>query len=102
MTAPNLTYMTIGATGTQVTAGATTARVAIPNDASGTRARYVRLLASGNCYVRPGDLNVIATVNDFYLNPNEGVILNVLGQTHIAYLQDGAPRTLNITPLEVG
>lgn len=99
---PEFSFMTIGATGIQVTAGAASASVAIPNDASGTRARYVRVLSNGNCYIRPGQSGVTATVNDFYLNPNEGVVLNVLGCTHIAYLQDGASRTINITPLEVG
>ena len=102
MTSPNISCFSLSAPGVQVTAGAASANVAIPNDASGVRARYVRILANGNCYIRPGQSAVVATVNDFYLNPNEGVVLNVLGHTHIAYLQDGASRTINMSPLEVG
>lgn len=102
MTTPNITYFSVGATGVQVTTGAASANVAIPNDTSGSRARYVRILADGNAYIRPGSSAVVATVNDFYLNPNEGVVLNVLGHTHIAYLQQTVGARINITPLEVG
>jgi hypothetical protein len=99
---PDLDYLTFSATGVQVTASASSQSVAIPNDASGVPARYVRILASGNAYVKPGRTGVTATVNDFFLNPNEGVVLNVLGQTHIAYLQESNAPKINITPLEVG
>jgi hypothetical protein len=36
------------------------------------------------------------------VTPNEQVILNVQGFTHIAYLQDTASAKINITPIEVG
>ena len=36
------------------------------------------------------------------MTPNEQVILNVQGFTHIAYLQDTASAKINITPIEVG
>lgn len=91
---------TISATGAQVTAGASSAVVAIPNDAQGSRARVVRLQSTGNVYVRPGFNGTTCTVNDALLGPNEGLVLNVKPFTHIAYLQETASAKINITPVE--
>lgn len=92
--------LSINATGAQVTAGASSAVVAIPNDAQGGRARVVRLQSTGNAYVRPGFSGTTCTVNDALLGPNESLVLNVKGFTHVAYLQETASAKINITPVE--
>lgn len=93
--------LTVAASGVQVTAGASSAVVAIPNDAQGVRARRVRLLATGTLYVRPGFSGTTCTASDILLGPNEAVVLEVKAFTHIAYLQEAAAPKLNITPIEV-
>lgn len=90
----------IGATGTQVTTGGASTRTAIPNDSNGTLARWVRVQALANCYVKPGDGTVTATVNDMLLSPNEAVILDVRGCSNIASIQETAAAKYNITPLD--
>lgn len=94
---------TVSATGTQVTSGAATANAAIPNDASGGRAKRVRVtvaIAAGFAYIRPGASGVTATVNDLPVNFGAPVDLNVGGMTHIAYIEGSTACKLNITPLE--
>lgn len=91
----------VTANGVQVTTGAASATTAIPNDSGGNRARYVRLqVLSGNCYVLPGSSATVATTGSMLLNPNEDIILDVTGCTHIAAIQGAAAEKFNITPLE--
>lgn len=97
----NFEYVTIAATGIQVTTGAASAVTAIPNNSNGTKPKYVRLQAfSAPCYVRPGLAATVATVNDAVLSPNEALVLNVSGFSHIAAIQGAAAEKFNITPLE--
>ena len=84
--------VTINATGVQVTSGAGSAVVAIPNAADGNRARFVHIQATGNAYIRPGTSGTTCTANDLLLSPNMFVRLNVQGFTHIAYIQETARR----------
>ena len=92
--------LSVAAAGTQVTTGAASGTQAIPNDSGGNRARWVRLLALGNCYVRPCLAGGVATTADMLLSPNESVILDVRAFTHIAHIQNAAAEKFNITPLE--
>jgi hypothetical protein len=94
--------LTVNATGTQVTSGAASAVAAIPNAADGNRARFVRIQAKANAYIRPGTSGTTATANDMLITGNEQVFLNVQSFTHIAYLQETAATIINITPLEAG
>ena len=94
--------LVVNATGTQVTSGGSSAVVAIPNAADGNRARFVRVQSTGNAYVRPGTSGTTCTVNDILLSPNESLLLNVQGFTHIAYLQETSAAKINVTPLEAG
>ena len=94
--------ITVGATGSQVTTGASSASALIPNAADGNPARHVMLQADGYCYVRAGGAAVAATVNDLMLSPSTPTILNVQGCSKIAYLQKTVGALLNITPLETG
>ena len=93
---------TVNATGVQVTSSGSSARVAIPNAADGNPARHLRVQALATAYVRPCNSTGVATANDILVTPNEQVILNVQGFTHIAYIQETASAKINITPLEVG
>jgi len=93
-------FHVVGAGGTQVTTGAASAAVPIPNDASGARARRVRLTALANCYVRPGFAGTTCTANDVLLTPNEALLLDVRAFTHIAHLQETAAARFNVTPIE--
>src|SRR5438270_1224762 len=94
--------LSVNAAGSQVTSGAASARVAIPTAADGNIARHVRVQALATAYVRPCNSSGTATVNDILVTPNEHLILNVQGFTHIAYIQETAAAKINITPLEVG
>lgn len=89
--------------GTTVTSGATSARVAIPNQGSGERARVVRVICpveASYAYILPGNSGVVATVNSLAVNQEEEIILDVTGCTHIAYIQGSAAAVINIAPLE--
>lgn len=93
-------HFSVNATGAQVTTAAISATVAIPVNAAGRAPKHVRLQSTGNCYVRAGTGATTCTVNDILLSPNNHLILNVMGFTHIAHLQELAGAKLNITPLE--
>lgn len=93
-------FITVGAVGTQVTTGATPVATAIPVNAAGKVPKHVRVQAIANCYVRPSSSTANCTVNDILLSPNEALILNVTGFTHISHLQETAAAKFNITPLE--
>jgi hypothetical protein len=93
-------FFAVNATGVQVTTGAASAVVAIPNDASGNRARRVRVQALANCYVRPGFSTTTCTTGDILLSPNEAVFLDVKQFTHLAHLQETAAAKFNVTPVE--
>jgi hypothetical protein len=87
--------------GTQVTSAASSATVAIPTDAAGNTARYVRVAVfSGSAYVLPGFSGTTATTGSILVQNNDSVILNVRGCTHIAYLQGAAAEKITITPLD--
>ncbi len=94
--------LTVNASGTQVISASASARVAIPNAAAGDPARHVRIQALASAYVRPCNASGTASASDILVTPNEQVILNVQGFTHIAYLQETASAKINITPLEAG
>ena len=94
--------LTVNAAGVQVTSAGASARVAIPNAADGNPARHLRIQALATAYVRPCNSTGNATANDILVTPNEQVILNVQGFTHVAYLQETASAKISLTPLEVG
>jgi hypothetical protein len=94
--------LTVNAAGVQVTSAGASARVAIPATADGNTARHLRIQALASAYVRPCNSTGTATANDILVTPNEQVVLNVQGFTHIAYIQETAAAKINFTPLEVG
>jgi hypothetical protein len=95
--------LAIAAAGVQVTTGAASATQTIPNTSSGVQAKYIFVAAlSGAAYVKVGQAGLTCTVNDIPIVASQGLILNVMGMTTLAYLQESAAVKLNIIPLEVG
>jgi len=89
--------------GVQVTAGAASANVALPQTTSGKTARYigVQTVAGTYAYVKFGkDNTVTASSADAPVTSNEMRIFNVTGQSYIAYIQDTAAAKINIIPIE--
>ncbi|MBX6367952.1 MAG: hypothetical protein IRZ04_08220 [Rhodospirillales bacterium] len=93
-------FISVAASGVAITTGAASAVAAIPNDASGNRARRVRLQALATCYVRPGFAGTTCTTGDLLLTPYEAVLLDVTPFTHIAHLQQTAGAVFVMTPVE--
>lgn len=93
-------FFSVNASGVQVTTGTTSGVTPIPSDASGNRARRIRLQALGACYVRPGFAGTACTTGDLLLSPNEAVFLDVRQFTHVAHLQEAAGAKFNMTPVE--
>ena len=89
-----------GPTGMTVVAGATAASTPIPNASDGNRARVVRLMVTGNLYVKFSKGGTAATVNDMLLSPNFDVLIDCKQFDTISYIQETASAKLNITPLE--
>jgi hypothetical protein len=93
----------IVAASTQVTTGVSSVATAIPVDGSGATAKYVRVTAKGNAYIRPGLSGAVAAASSsILLIAAESIILNVYGMTHLAHIQETTASILQITPLEVG
>lgn len=101
MTSAEWGKYSVGAACSSATTGASSATVAIPNDSSGTTARYVRIVATGLAWVRPVQTGGSVTAANGLLITTNDVVLNVRGFTHIAHIQQGSAQTVNICPLEV-
>ena len=91
----------LGAVGTTVTSGAVSASVAIPNAADGNRAKQVRLVGTGNLYVKFTKGVGTATTSDVMVATNFDMVVNCRQFDTISYLQETVAAKLNITPLEV-
>lgn len=89
-----------GAVGVTVVSGASSLSQAIPNDSSGNRAKLVRLMVTGNLYVKFTKGAGTATSNDMLLSPNFDVVVNCRQYDTISYIQETASAKLNILPLE--
>lgn len=88
--------------GTSVSApnGSSSSATAIPNQAGGVRARLVRVMVSGPCYVKFGTSSVAATTNDILMNANFPDRFYVGGCTHFAAYGSGAIASVNVCPIE--
>jgi hypothetical protein len=92
--------VTVAAVGTTVTTGASSAAVAIPNAADGSRARFVMVTAKATAYIKFGTTGVTATVNDILVGPGAPVVFAVKPFTHFAHLQESASTLVNVVPVE--
>ena len=92
--------LNIGVTGITVISSSSSQSVAIPNNAVGSRTRLVRLLPTGNLYVKFTKGAGTATTNDILLSPNFDVYVNCQPYDTISYIQESAGAKLNITPIE--
>lgn len=93
-------FVSFAAVGAQIISGAASGRVALPVTSSGAAPKFVRVQSSAPAYIRFGDATVTATVNDFYLSPNNSERIVTAGFGFMACLQDTAAAKINITPLE--
>lgn len=96
----DVAYQPSGVDGTTVTSSGSSASATIPNAADGNRARFVRLMVTGNLYVQFGKTTATATTSSMLLSPNFDVIISCKQFDKIAYLQEAVAAKLNITPLE--
>jgi len=96
----NFPVWKVSTTGSNITTSGTTASVAIPNDAAGVRASFIRLTCTAAAYVKPGPSAVTAVAGDMLLQPDHQVILDVHGQTHIAAIQVASAGIVNLSPVE--
>lgn len=94
-------FYKISVAGTGATTGAASASVAIPNDSSGNRAKYLLVTAQGSSYVLPGASGVTATTSSPIVNAGQALLLDVSGHTHIAHLQLTAGQRVVFTPVEL-
>ncbi len=93
-------YVGISAAGSTVTSGAAaSAAAAIPNSASGTRAKYVRVTGSTLGYIKFGASTVAATTNDALVSSTPSLFY-VGGHTHFSVIQETAGCKINIVPVD--
>jgi hypothetical protein len=86
--------------GATVTTGAVSANVTLPT-ASGAVPRFIRVAATTESYVRIGAAGVVATTNDFMVQPADSAILAIPnGVTTIAYIQGTSAGKVSIDPIE--
>lgn len=90
------------ATGVTVTTTiSTSANGTIPTCQDGSKPRYLRVACTGICYVRLRPSAAPVAVNtDLMVTAGAPVIMNVLGNTHYAVIDDGTAVKVNLTPLE--
>lgn len=97
----NFDIITVSATGQRVTTTiSTSAGNTIPNTSAGTKPRFVRFAATGNCYIRMGIGAQTAVTTDVLLQAGAPLILAAQGSTHYAVIDDGVSVKLTATPLE--
>ena len=96
----------ITAASTIAATGASSARSAIPVDASGKKPNYIRVAARNECYVQLGDSTVTASnsagaTGSILIQPADSLIIQVpAGFTHIAYIQGSAAGQICVSPLD--
>lgn len=83
---------------TLTTSGTSSAATAIPTNTGGRR-QAVRVIATGNAYIKFGNDSVVATTNDILITPTASCF-NIAGHTHFAVIQAGTSASINITPIE--
>lgn len=102
-TARSFPHMYLDGTGVTVTTTiSTSANGTIPNTSIGTKPRFVRVVSNGTAYVRlaPEVGSAVAVTTDAMITAGSGpLILETLGQTHYAVIDDGTSVKVNISPI---
>ncbi len=95
-------YVSISQAGTTVTSGAAaSAGAAIPNSASGTRAKWVRVTGSTLGYIKFGAADTVAaTANDILVSSTPSFFF-VGGFSHYSVIQETAGCKINIVPVDM-
>lgn len=94
-------YTSISQAGTTVTSsGTASAAAAIPNNASGTRAKFVRVIGSTLGYIKFGNSAVAATGNDILVSSTPA-FFHVGGHTHYSVIEETAGCKINIVPVDI-
>lgn len=97
----NHDFLTVTVSGANITTGAASTAVAIPNASSGEVPKFIRVAAINACYVKLGTAGVAATSSDILVQPADAAVLSVpRGITHIAAIQDAAAGKVSVVPLE--
>lgn len=87
--------------GTSTTSGAaSSAAIAIPNSASGTRAKFVRVVGTTLGHIKFGSSAVVATVNDALVSSTPDYF-DVGGCTHYAVIERTAACVINVVPVDM-
>lgn len=87
--------------GTSTASGAaSSAAIAIPNSASGTRAKFVRVIGSTLGHIKFGSTAVVATVNDILVSSNPDYY-DVGGCTSYAVIERTAGCIINVVPVDM-
>jgi len=90
----------INLTGVNITTGAASASSALPVGSAGGAAKSVRVAATVNARVRVGLTGLTAVATDFLVTPNEAIVIDTRGCTHVAAIQDTAAGVVNVAPVE--
>ena len=85
---------------TTTTSGTCSAAIAIPNDAAGTRARFVYVAADTVAAIAFGLTGMGAATADDTMVTNEPNVFDVAGWTHYRVIQVTAGAKVNVSPVE--
>lgn len=99
----DLYCLSVAAVGATTTTSGSSQPFALPVNASAVAARYVRVCATGNVYIKFGTaIGVTVTTNDILIAANTPEVFNVNGFSHYAVLQETAAAKVNVSPVEAG
>ena len=91
----------VAAIGAIITTSGTSDKVAVTNDASGTKPKYVRIAATAAAYVKLGiGTSITAAAGAMLVQPGDAVVVKLSHNTHVAAIQVTAAGVVQITPLE--
>lgn len=85
---------------TTTTSGTSSAAIAIPNDAAGTRARFIYAVADTQAAIAFGLSGMGAATADDTMITSDGQVFDVAGWTHYRVIQVGAGAKINVSPVE--
>lgn len=96
----SIVAVTVLATGSTITTSGTSASVTIPNTASGTLPKYVRVAATVAAYVKLDKTSATAAAGDVLVQPGDAVVLVVGNCDKIAAIQVTAAGVVQVSPVE--